>query len=183
MEYVFGPAHAPGFKDPPVGSATAADYTAALELVAEHGCFYLDMARGYGSPEGGYGEGDMGRALAALPSEIRDQMIVSTKATPGVIEYPIHTDALDYESVTTQLRTSVEQLGLSSVDIFYLHSVPRPTDRQCPLEETLRAVNDLYKEGLFERFGVSNFPAFGVMQTWYKCKELGYVLPTVYQGH
>ena len=30
------------------------------------------------------------------------------------------------------------------------------------LEETLRAVNDLYNEGLFQRFGVSNFPAYGV---------------------
>ena len=30
--------------------------------------------------------------------------------------------------------------------------------------------------------GVSNFPAYGVMQVYYKCKELGYVLPSVYEG-
>ena len=29
----------------------------------------------------------------------------------------------------------------------------------------------------------ANFPAYGVMQTYYTCKELGYVLPNVYQGH
>jgi hypothetical protein len=30
--------------------------------------------------------------------------------------------------------------------------------------------------------GVSNFPAYGVMQVYYKCKELGFVLPSVYEG-
>ena len=162
-------AHAPGFKDPPVGSASAADYTAALQLLADHGCLHLDMARAYGSPEPGHGEGDMGRALAALPPDVREKMIVSTKATPGAISYPVKTEGLDYQSVTTQLRTSVEQLG-RTVDIFYLHSVPREDDPQCTLEETLRAVNDLHKEGLFKRFGVSNFPAYGVMMVYYKCK-------------
>jgi hypothetical protein len=44
------------------------------------------MARGYGSPEGGHGEGDMGRALAALSPSIRDSMVVSTKVTPGQID-------------------------------------------------------------------------------------------------
>eukprot|EP01050_Picozoa_sp_SAG11_P018949 SAG11_NODE_2945_length_2820_cov_2.401323_2_plen_302_part_00 len=124
----------------------------------------------------------MGRALAALPADVREKMIVSTKATPGAINFPVKTESLDYDSVTTQLRTSVEQLG-RTVDIFYLHSVPRAGDRHCTLEETLRAVNDLHEAGLFERFGVSNFPAFGVMMVYYKCKELHYVLPTVYQGH
>jgi aryl-alcohol dehydrogenase-like predicted oxidoreductase len=123
----------------------------------------------------------MGRALAALPAETREKMVVSTKATPGAINYPVSTESLNYDSVTTQLRTSVQELG-RTVDIFYLHSVPAPEDNDCPLEETLRAVNDLHREGLFKRFGLSNFPAFGVMQTYYKCKELGYVLPTVYQG-
>ena len=30
--------------------------------------------------------------------------------------------------------------------------------------------------------GVSNFPAYGVMKVYYKCKELGFVLPSVYEG-
>ena len=37
---------------------------------------------------------------------------------------------------------------------------PKQVGHDCPLEETLRAVNDLYNEGLFQRFGVSNFPGF-----------------------
>lgn len=37
--------------------------------------------------------------------------------------------------------------------MWYLHG----PDRSIPYEETLRAVNDLYKEGKFERFGISNY--------------------------
>lgn len=77
------------------------------------------MARGYGSPEGGHGEGDMGRALAALSPSIRDSMVVSTKVTPGQINFPVTTESLDYENVLLSLRTSVQELG-RTVDIFYL---------------------------------------------------------------
>ena len=42
VEYVFGPAHAPGFKSPPVGTAASSDdYTAALALLEAHGCRHL----------------------------------------------------------------------------------------------------------------------------------------------
>ena len=37
--------------------------------------------------------------------------------------------------------------------MWYLHG----PDRKTPYEETLRAVNELYKEGKFKRFGISNF--------------------------
>lgn len=37
--------------------------------------------------------------------------------------------------------------------MWYLHG----PDRQTPYEETLKAVNDLYNEGLFKRWGISNY--------------------------
>ena len=41
----------------------------------------------------------------------------------------------------------------SSIDMWYLHG----PDRTTPYEVTLKAVNDLYKEGKFKRFGISNY--------------------------
>lgn len=38
-----------------------------------------------------------------------------------------------------------------------LSSVADAPDRSVPYEETFKAVNDLYKEGLFKRFGISNY--------------------------
>lgn len=43
----------------------------------------------------------------------------------------------------------------SSIDMWYLHG----PDRTTPYEVTLKAVNDLYKEGKFKRFGISNYMA------------------------
>lgn len=39
------------------------------------------------------------------------------------------------------------------VDMWYLHG----PDRTIPYEVTLKAVNDLYKEGHFKAFGISNY--------------------------
>lgn len=39
--------------------------------------------------------------------------------------------------------------------MWYLHA----PDRTTPYEVTLKAVNDLYKEGKFKRFGISNYQA------------------------
>lgn len=65
------------------------------------------------------------------------------------------------------------------MDIFYIHS----PDAATPISETLAGVNEVYKAGLFERFGLSNFPADEVQKVYDYSKEHGYVLPTVYQGN
>lgn len=69
-------------------------------------------------------------------------------------------------------------LPYSSVDIFYLHA----PDRSTPYEVALKGINELYKEGKFKRFGLSNFPSYEVAEIVEICKANGYVLPTVYQG-
>jgi hypothetical protein len=127
----------------------------------------------------------MGRALAALPAAAREKMVVSTKATPGQIKFPVATGpGLDYTSVTTQLRTSVGQLG-RTVDTFYLHSVPKPGEPgECPFERGdaaggERPVRRRPRVQALWRVEIPGLRSDALMQTYYKCKELGYVLPTV----
>ncbi|CZS98637.1 related to potassium channel beta subunit protein [Rhynchosporium graminicola] len=50
------------------------------------------------------------------------------------------------------------------------------------LMDSLRALNDLYQEGLFARFAISNYMAWEVAQICEICKREGYVMPSVYQG-
>lgn len=40
--------------------------------------------------------------------------------------------------------------------MWYLHA----PDHTVPYDITLKAVNDLYKEGYFKRFGISNYAAY-----------------------
>lgn len=44
----------------------------------------------------------------------------------------------------------------SSIHMWYLHA----PDRTTPYKVTLKAVNDLYKEGKFKLFGISNYQTF-----------------------
>ena len=62
--------------------------------------------------------------------------------------------------------------------MWYLHG----PDRTTPYEETLRAVNELYKEGKFKRFGISNYMSWEVAEIVYICRQNGYIQPTAYQG-
>ena len=62
--------------------------------------------------------------------------------------------------------------------MWYLHG----PDRTTPYEETLRAVNELYKEGKFKRFGISNYMSWEVAEIVGICRANGWVQPTAYQG-
>jgi aflatoxin B1 aldehyde reductase len=63
--------------------------------------------------------------------------------------------------------------------VYYIHA----PDRKTPLEDTLEGINELYKQGRFKRFGLSNFLPSEVEQVIQVAKEKGFVLPTVYQGN
>ncbi|ODH48978.1 hypothetical protein GX48_04911 [Paracoccidioides brasiliensis] len=80
--------------------------------------------------------------------------------------------------VREKLKESLRDLQTDSVDIFYLHAA----DRSVPFAETLRAVNELHKEGKFIQLGLSNYTAFEVAEIVTMCRERGWVRPTIYQA-
>jgi len=92
--------------------------------------------------------------------------------------FPLQLGGLAPAKVKESLETSLKALKMDKVHVFYLHA----PDYATPIEDTLAAVNELYQEGKFEVFGLSNYPAWVVTQIWYLCKSKGYVVPTVYQG-
>jgi aryl-alcohol dehydrogenase-like predicted oxidoreductase len=47
------------------------------------------------------------------------------------------------DRIRALLETSMKALGKTKIKIFYLHK----PDRSIPIEDTLRAINQLYKEG------------------------------------
>jgi aflatoxin B1 aldehyde reductase len=85
---------------------------------------------------------------------------------------------LNPEGMRSGLEDSLKALGSSSVDLWYLHA----PDRSVPIEETLKAVNELYKQGKFKRWAVSNYMAWEVAAICELCKANSYPLPSVYQG-
>jgi len=91
---------------------------------------------------------------------------------------PFDNNVLDSKGVRHQLETSLQRLGVDSVQIFYLHA----PDHSTPIRETLTTVQAMYEEGKFRELGLSNFASWEVSEVFTICKENNWVLPTVYQG-
>ncbi len=143
-------------RDHPLASDDACD--ALLAAFANLGGEEVDTSRVYqnGNCEAVIGRVPSGRALR-----------VGTKYHPSLEGGPM-----------TQLRQSLDALRRDSVSIYYLH-MPAA---EIMLEDTLAEINEGHASGGFEAFGLSNFPAWQVVEICQYCQRHGYVLPTVYQG-
>ncbi|POS75480.1 aldo/keto reductase [Diaporthe helianthi] len=94
------------------------------------------------------------------------------------VQYPNSPGDNAAEGVIASVERSLQELGTNHVDILYLHAA----DRATPFTNTLQAINKLYKEAKFSRFGLSNFSAFEVAEIALTCHHHGWVRPTIYQG-
>ncbi len=97
---------------------------------------------------------------------------VATKVNPRI------TGRLDGDAVMMQFNESLSRLQLESVDTLYLHF----PDKDTPVESALEACAKLHSEGRFKNLGLSNFPAWLVVDVYHKCKNNGWMLPVVYEG-
>ena len=131
-----------------------------------------------------YVGGESERIIGRLPADIKAQCIVHTKANPWNTTDP-QLKGLTYSSVTKQAHASLASLQYTPstatppIDIYYLHA---PCTQGTPIEETLRAVHELHRAGVFRRFGLSNFSSWQVMECYQLCVQHDYVRPSVYQG-
>ncbi|THU91383.1 Aldo/keto reductase [Dendrothele bispora CBS 962.96] len=94
------------------------------------------------------------------------------------VDRPVQEITHNYDDMKKHMLISLKALNTDCLDLWYLHN----PDRTVPYEVTMKAVNDLYKEGYFKRFGISNFMAWEVAEMVGICKANGYIMPTVYQG-
>lgn len=92
--------------------------------------------------------------------------------------YPAKAGEHKAEKVEEALNKSLAELGTDSIDIFYLHAA----DRSLPFQEPLRKVDELYRQGKFRTFALSNYTAFEVAEVVMLCKANGWVQPTLYQA-
>ncbi|KAF7325668.1 Aldo-keto reductase [Mycena kentingensis (nom. inval.)] len=161
-----------GYKDQDaVRVSDTKDIEAILDVFLSHGHRELDTARYYG---GGTSE----KALGDIDWKSKG-IVMQTKLYPAHVPQYFHIiGPHTADGVRKYLDMSLESLKTDSIDMFYLHG----PDRKVPYAETLKAVNDLYKEGKFKRFGISNYMSWEVAEIVGICKANGYIQPTAYQG-
>ncbi|PZL92364.1 L-glyceraldehyde 3-phosphate reductase [Pantoea graminicola] len=136
------------------GDATRVDNSRALLRHAfDQGITHFDLANNYGPPPGS-AEENFGRILREDFRAHRDELIISTKAGYTMWEGP-YGDWGSRKYLVASLDQSLKRMGLSYVDIFYHH---RP-DPDTPLEETMRALDHVVRQGKALYVALSNYPA------------------------
>jgi len=133
-----------------------------LPVLEKHGVRDLDTAHIYWRSE---------EMLGVLKAPARFTM--HTKApglTPG---------GLSRASIEKAMAQSLRELGVDSVETYFLHS----PDPQTPISETMDAIQDLYTAGKFKKFGVSNFTATQLQELFDYAEPRNLVLPSVFEGN
>lgn len=128
---------------------------AILDRALDGGVTFLDTADVY--PLGGdlttvgRTEEILGRYLAGR----RDEVVLATKCFMPV--GPRHWDAgMSAKHILSAIESSLRRLDTDYVDLYQLHF----DDRLTPLDETLRALDDVVRSGKTRYVGVSNWAAW-----------------------
>lgn len=124
-----------------------------LQRAFDLGITHFDLANNYGPPPGS-AERNFGRILQEDFMPWRDELIVSTKAGYTMWDGP-YGDWGSRKYLLASLDQSLKRTGLEYVDIFYHH---RP-DPETPLQETMKALDHLVRQGKALYVGLSNYPA------------------------
>ncbi|GAA5926604.1 hypothetical protein JCM3775_001064 [Rhodotorula graminis] len=145
-----------------------ADCERMLDLFLRHGHREVDSALIYGA-------GSSEQYLGNIDWKNK-RVVVDTKLAPG--QYAGRDVKFTLDSMRKYIDIQLAAIKADSFDLWYLHM----PDASTPLDETLAAVDVLYKEGKFKRFGVSNYSAQQVDEFVRIADDKGYVKPTAYQG-
>ena len=132
--------------------------TALVRQALDAGVNFIDTANVYSS---GQSEEFTGRALRDL-GIARDQVVIATKGMGPMGEGPNDSGYSRYH-LLHQVDASLGRLGLDHVDLYQIHG----WDPHAPMEEGLRALEDIVRSGRARYVGVSNWAA------WQIAKALG----------
>lgn len=144
-----------------------------LDVLKKHGVDEIDSARMYGA---GTSEEFLGKVQAEKQGFKIATKVFPSKRFGGAPGWKMYDHSKG--DIQQAMTDSLTALQTDSVDLYYLHA----PDRETSFAETLKAVNEEYKQDKFKRFGISNYTAEEVEQVVQICKDNNYVQPSVYQG-
>jgi aryl-alcohol dehydrogenase-like predicted oxidoreductase len=136
---------------------------AIMDRALELGINYFDTADSYG---GGRSEEMIGRWLRSRGT--RDAVVLSTKVFNRMGPGP-NDAGLSRRHVLRAVEDSLRRLQTDWLDLYVTHDV----DPETPLDETLRALDDLVHEGKVRYAGASNIEAWRMTKSLWVSDRLG----------
>ncbi len=114
----------------------------AIRAAYEAGINTFDTAEVYGN---GHSERILGKALA----DMRDKVVIATK---------VFSNHLKYNQLITACERSLKNLRTDRIDLYQVHWPPGSFGHAAvPMDEIMKALKDLQKQGKIRVAGVSNF--------------------------
>jgi aryl-alcohol dehydrogenase-like predicted oxidoreductase len=133
-----------------MGELGAKDVETLVGTALDAGVNFFDTADIYSEGES---ERLLGGAFAALKRP-REQMVVATKVR-GRVGPGVNQVGLSRYHIMASIDGSLRRLGLDHVDLYQIHGF----DPATPIEETVRALDDVVRSGKARYVGFSNLPA------------------------
>jgi aryl-alcohol dehydrogenase-like predicted oxidoreductase len=153
------------------GTTDVKEATRLVDISLEHGVNFFDTANVYS-------QGDAERILGEALKSKRENAIISTKAT-----FKMGDGHNDYGSsryhIIREAEASLKRLGTDYIDVYFMHGY----DSQTPIEETLRALDDLITVGKIRYIGSSNYTSWQLMKALSLSERERLSRYVVYQGY
>ena len=147
---------------------------AAMKCISkayELGVNFFDNAEAYAH---GNAEIVMGNAIKKIGCK-REDLVISSKVFWG--GHGPNEEGLSRKHIYEACRASLKRMQLSYLDLYFCH---RP-DPNTPIEETVRAMDDLIHQGLILYWGTSEWSAAEIMRAHALARELGLTPPQMEQ--
>ncbi|MCA1660749.1 MAG: aldo/keto reductase [Novosphingobium sp.] len=148
----------------PIAGLDQAASTAMVKQAFDAGINFIDTANVYTT---GQSETFVGGALKDL-GIARSDVVVATKAM-GAMGKGANDAGVSRYHLMHQIDASLKRLGTDHVDLYQIHG----WDPTTPMEEALRALDDIVRSGRARYVGVSNWAAWQVMKALGISERLG----------
>ncbi len=142
-----------------IGKLGSKDVDTLVGTALDHGVNFIDTADVYSEGES---EQLLGASLASL-GRPRDQIVVATKVR-GRLGKGVNQVGLSRGHILSSVDQSLQRLGLDYIDLYQIHGY----DPVTPIEETVRALDDVVRSGKVRYVGFCNLAA------WHAMKAVGF---------
>jgi aryl-alcohol dehydrogenase-like predicted oxidoreductase len=146
------------------GKADAETSYRIIDRAIDAGINFLDTANIYGR---GKSEEVTGEALQRNGQ--RDKIVLATKVHGQMDDHDPNAQGNSRRHIIAQCEASLRRLQTDYIDLYQIHR-PQP---EIPIDETLRALDDLIRSGKIRYAGTSTFAAWQVMESLMVSRELG----------
>lgn len=138
-----------------IGKQQQDEVNQLMKVVVDSGINFIDTANVYS-----FGESErlLGQSIKDLGFN-RNDLVIATKVR-GVMGEGKNNLGLSRYHIFQSVDDSLQRLQMDHMDILYVHGV----DHKIPIEETMRALNDIVLTGKVRYIAVCNWPAWMVMK-------------------